>query len=102
MANLVWTYRATSDLNEIAEYIAFDNPAAAMRLAVRIYSHVEQLINHPMSGSIPSELPVSSEYRQIVEPPCRVFYKIEQDTIFIVHVLRSERLLRPSHLEDRD
>ncbi len=100
MANLVWTHRATSDLNEIAEYIAFDNPDAATRLAGRIYSHVEQLIKHPMSGSVPAELPRTSEYRQIIEPPCRIFYKVEKDTIFIVHVMRSERLLRPSHLED--
>jgi addiction module RelE/StbE family toxin len=100
MANLVWTHRATSDLNEIAEYIAFDNPDAATRLAKRIYSHVEPLRKHPKSGSIPLELPTSSEYRQIVEPPCRIFYKIERDTIFIVHVMRSDRLLRPSHLED--
>jgi plasmid stabilization system protein ParE len=102
MANLVWTYRATSDLDEIAEYIAFDNPAAATLLAGQIYSHIEQLIKHPMSGSVPAELPRTSEYRQIIEPPCRIFYKVEQDTVFILHVMRSERLLRPSHLEGKE
>jgi toxin ParE1/3/4 len=99
MARLVWTHRATTDLNEIAEYISFDNYAAAMRLAGRVYDHAEQLARHPFSGSVPLELP-NSEYRQIVEPPCRIFYKIKGDTVFIVHVMRSESILRPSRLED--
>jgi toxin ParE1/3/4 len=98
MARLVWTHRATTDLNEIAEYIAFDNYSAAMRFAGRVYAHAEQLARHPLSGSVPPELP-NSEYRQIVEPPCRIFYKIKDDTVFIVHVMRSESILRLSHLE---
>ncbi|NOT49307.1 MAG: type II toxin-antitoxin system RelE/ParE family toxin [Acidobacteria bacterium] len=99
MARLVWTHRATSDLNEIADYIAFDNVGAAIRLVKRIYSHVEQLSRHPLSGPVPIELP-DSEYRQLVEPPCRIFYRIEGDTVFIVHVMRSESILRLSRLGD--
>jgi plasmid stabilization system protein ParE len=98
MARLVWTHRATVDLNEIADFIAFDNYSAAIRLTGRIFSHVEQLVRHPLSGSVPPELP-NSEYRQIVEPPCRIFYKIRGDTIYIVHVLRTESILRPSRFE---
>lgn len=100
MAQIIWTDPARDDLAEIYEYIALDNPDAAERVVARILRHVKQLEDHPKSGSVPPELPRSSEYRQIVEPPCRIFYRIEKDTIFIVHVMRSERLLRPSHLED--
>ncbi len=99
MARLAWTHRATSDLNEIAEYIALDNYAAAFRLVDRVYSHVEHLTRHPFSGSVPPELP-KSEYRQIVEPPCRIFYKIKGDTVFIVHVMRTESILRLGRLEE--
>lgn len=99
MAEIVWTGRAIADLNEIAEYIAYDNERAAFLLAERIVSHVEQLVKHPRSGSVIPEKP-ASEYRQIVEPPCRVFYKIRDDTVFIVHVMRSERILRMGRLED--
>lgn len=88
-----------TDLNEIAECIALDNYVAAVRFVDRIYSHVEQLTQHPFSGAVPPELP-NSEYRQIVEPPCRIFCKIKDDTVFIVHVIRSERILRPGRLED--
>lgn len=101
MAGLVWTHRATSDLAEIAEYIALDNSAAAVRLVARVYSHVEKLIAHPKLGPAPAELE-GREYRQIVEAPCRIFYKIKDDTVFVVHIIRSERLLRPSSLEESE
>lgn len=101
MARLAWTYRATRDLNEIAEFVAYDNPEAALRLVGRIYAHVEQLEQHPKSGSVVPEHP-HSEYRQIVEPPCRVFYKINGETVYVVHVMRSERILKVSRLEDEE
>ena len=101
MAQIVWTHRATADLNDIAEYIAYDNESAAFRLVERIFEHVEQLARHPKSGSVLPELP-NSEYRQLVEPPCRIFYKVKGETVFIVHVMRSERILRTSRLGETE
>ena len=75
MARLKWTGRAIADLNDIADYIALDNPDAARRVARRIYRHVKQLVKHPYSGSVPDELE-DTKYRQIVEPPCRIFYEV--------------------------
>ena len=40
-------------------------------------------------------------YRQIVEPPCRVFYRQEVSRVFILYVMRGERLLRSSVLASR-
>lgn len=88
MAEIIWLDPATFDLEEIIEYIAFDNPEAAGRVSARIFRHLRQLSEHPESGSIPLELP-HSEYRQIVEPPCRIFYKFKDGTVFIAHVVRS-------------
>jgi|SRR5580765_864962 len=99
MAKIEWSISALSDLDEITEYIAFDNPVAADRLNQRILDHVHQLKKHPESGSFPQELE-RSDIRQIVEPPCRVFYRFDGKTVLIVHVLRSERMLRVSRLED--
>ena len=101
MAEIAWTYRATADIDDIASYIALDDEEAAIHLVERIYSHVEQLSAHPKSGSVLLELP-DSEYRQLVEPPCRIFYKIQGETVFIVHVMRFERILRTSRLEDQE
>lgn len=75
MAELIWTEPALNDLDAIADYIALEDPAAARRLVQRVFEHVEQLQAHPESGSIPPELRRSTKrHRQIVEPPCRVFY----------------------------
>jgi len=93
MAQVVWTEPALSDLDAIADYIALDNPGAARQLVHRVFRHVEQLAAHPKSGSTPPELK-GWRYRQIIEPPCRVFYRQERSEVFILHVMRSEQLLR--------
>src|SRR3546814_8344542 len=93
MAEIVWSEPALADLDAIADYIALENPVAAAALVQRVFAHVEQLAEHPDSGSHPQELG-RSRYRQIVEPPCRVFYRHDGRKVFIVHVMRSERLLR--------
>lgn len=99
MARLIWTEPALADLDEIADYIALDDHAAAKRFVRRVFDHVEQLIAHPKSGSVPPELRNLKVYRQIVEKPCRIFYRIADDgTVFIVHVMRGERLLKRRNL----
>ena len=102
MARVVWTEPALSDLEAIADYIALENPTAAAMLVRRVYKHVGQLADHPESGSRPLDLDGNSRYRQIVEPPCRVFYRFDGSTVWILYVMRAERLLRDISLRDRD
>ena len=101
MAEVIWTEPALNDLDAIADYIALDDPAAARELVQRIFQLVEQLIAHPDSGSKPDELR-GWRYRQIVEPPCRIFYRRERDTVYILYVMRGERRLRRDFLIKRD
>lgn len=101
MAEIVWTEPALSDLDAIADYIALENPNAARALVKRVFHHVDQLIDHPRSGSRPPELR-GSRYRQIVEPPCRVFYREDSKRVLILYVMRAERLLRSEALRSRD
>jgi toxin ParE1/3/4 len=100
MAEVVWTEPALSDLDAIADYIALDNPDAAKQFVQRVFRHVEQLAQHPKSGSKPSELK-GWRYRQIIEPPCRIFYRQDRSRVFILYVMRSERLLRRRILSSR-
>lgn len=97
MAEIVWSEPALSDLDAVADYIALENPAAAAELVKRVMIHVGQLADHPENGSRPQELK-RSRYRQIVEPPCRIFYRYDGKRVFVLHVMRSERLLRKKHL----
>lgn len=101
MARLIWTERAIADLNEIAEYIALDNSEAAGRVVARVYSHVDQLSKHPFSGPIPPEID-DRLYRQIIEPPCRIIYRYDGENVLVIYVLRAERILRRSILDERE
>ena len=101
MAELIWTEPALHDLDAIADYIALDKPEAARQLVQRVFHHVEQLIEQPESGSRPPELR-ESRYRQIVESPCRVFYRYDGQRVFVLYVMRGEMRLRKSRLVRRD
>ena len=101
MARLIWTEPALLDLDEIAEYIALDDPLAASRYVQKVFDRVECLEAHPNSGKRPPELPRFS-YREVVVPPCRLFYRVEGDAVYILYVMRSERLLRTYLLDQRD
>ena len=100
MVEIIWTEPALSDLDAIADYIALENPEAAKQLVRRVLDHVEQLADHPESGSKPQEFE-GWRHRQIVEVPCRIFYRHEKDLVYILHVMREERLLRPDVLASR-
>lgn len=97
MAEVVWTEPALSDLDAIADHIALDKPSAARALVARVFDHVAQLAQFPKSGSRPRELR-EGRYRQIVEPPCRVSYRLAGSQVVILHVMRSEQRLRRSSL----
>ena len=93
MAQVIWTDPALFDLNDIAEYIALENVQMAKRLVQTIFSKVERLEAFPESGRITAELK-HLNYREVIVNPCRIFYKQEDDKVFILHVMRSERDLR--------
>lgn len=98
MAAVVWTSPALDQLEEIAEYIALDKPLAASALVKTIFSSIERLEQFPESGHVPAELP-DSIYRELDVRPCRIFYRNEDDRVFILHVMREERQLRRYLLE---
>ena len=101
MARLIWTEPAIADLEAIADYIAVDNPAAASRLVHRVFESVQRLERFPSSGKRPPEMPQSC-YREIVVTPCRIFYRVEDDAVLLLYVMRAERLLRRWQIEERN
>jgi len=100
MAKVAWSEPALADLDAIADYIALRDERAARELVRRVLDHVGQFAEHPMSGPKLPELEDWS-YRQIVEPPCRVFYRHDGDTVVVLHVMRSEQRLRRTRLAPR-
>ena len=68
------------------------------RYVRKVFDSVDRLKEFPKSGKRPAELP-DTPYREVVVPPCRVFYRIEGDTVLVLYVMRSEQLLH-SYLLD--
>jgi toxin ParE1/3/4 len=101
MARLIWTEPALQDLDAIADYIALDKPQAAKELVQRVFQHVEQLVTPPENGSVPRELR-RSRYRQIIESPCRIFYRYDGKQVYILYVMRGEMRFRKSKLIKRE
>ena len=90
MAQIIWTESALQDLNEIAEYIALDKINAAKELVQKVFSSTDRLEEHPKSGRKPPEL-TNSRYLELIVNPCRIFYRIEEEKVFILYVMRNER-----------
>lgn len=95
---IVWTANALDDLDDIASFIALDDETAASNLVRSILQKVERLEKYPESGRKFPELP-ASVYREIVEPPCRVIYRVKGQKVLIIHVFRGEQRLRGRRLK---
>lgn len=100
MAKIVWAEPALINLDEIAEYIALDKPQAARKLVQSVFDNTDKLKDHPRIGRKAPELE-NSVYRELIVGPCRVFYRSDKNTIYILHVMGSEMLLRKYILSER-
>jgi plasmid stabilization system protein ParE len=100
MAEVIWTEPALQQLDAIAEYIALDNATAANRLVKRVFGKIERLEDFPQSGRTPLEL-LHSIYREVIVPPCRIFYREDESRVLILYVMREELQLRTYMLESR-
>lgn len=98
MAEIIWTEPAVNDLNEIAEYIALSNPIAAEELVLDLVSKLERLEQFPKSGKTAQEIP-ELNYREVVAPPCRIFYRLDKTSVYIMYICREERDLRKFLIE---
>lgn len=101
MAQIIWTEPALQDLNEIAEFIALDKITAANKLVQKVFSSTERLEKFPKSGRKPPELE-NSRYLELIVNPCRIFYRVEKEKVYILYVMRSERTLRNFLLDERE
>jgi len=88
-------------LDAIADYIALDKPDAATQYVQQVFAVVERLSRFPKSGVKVPEIP-HLPYRQVIAPPCRIFYRLEGEDILIVFVMRGEQRLHEIDLTESD
>jgi len=72
-------------------YIRADNPAAARRLRQRAETILRRLEEFPESGRVIPEFP-DLPYREVVISLYRFFYRIREETIWVVAVRHGAQL----------
>lgn len=102
MASLTikFTRRAFTDLQEILGFIAQDNPNAAEKVSERIEKALERVALFPVSARTIPEAPERPE-RDLVVPPVRIFYRVENKVLWVLMMVRSEREFHPDDLDPR-
>lgn len=88
-----WTEHALACLAEIEDFIAQDDPVAAVSLVENLIARTDILKDHPLAGRRVSEVP-KSNFRELVEANYRIVYRVKADSIEILTVFESHRLYR--------
>ncbi|HJW38153.1 MAG TPA: type II toxin-antitoxin system RelE/ParE family toxin [Candidatus Udaeobacter sp.] len=68
---------AESDLAQIIEYIARDNPAAAARFGHELVAHTRELQNFPEIGRVVPEFRIKT-LRELIHGSYRIVYQINE------------------------
>lgn len=84
-----WSPRAAADLDELVDFIAADKPDAAVRVADRIYSHVEKLSSTPHIGRIG----ILAGTRELIFAPWPYIavYKVVAGKVRIIRIRHASR-----------
>jgi toxin ParE1/3/4 len=91
---ITFAVSAVADLEEIrAWYEELAVPEVGERLLREVIAAVERLAEYPESGRMVPEFGIAS-LREVIHPPFRVVYRLDEGRVRVVRVWRSERLLR--------
>ena len=82
---LIWTERASADIEAIVRYIARRNPQAATSIGLGIYNRAQLLLTHPLSGTVLDELREGG-WRKLIYRRWKIIYTIRDETIIVGRV----------------
>ena len=88
-----FTKTAKNDLKEIINYISTNNPMNAFKILKRMDDKIKSLDHFPERGGYVPELLKNNikDYRQLVESPWRIIYKIEKEVVNVLLIIDSRR-----------
>jgi len=82
---IIWTERASSDIEAIVRYIARRDPAAAGRIGLGIYNRVQILLQYPEAGSLLDELREAG-WRKLIFRRWKIIYTVRERKIVVGRV----------------
>ena len=88
-----WSEQAESDVTEIVEHVSRGAPMAASDLAGALERRAATLVSLPMRGRVVPEFATFQirTYREIIEGPYRILYRIDGRAVQVVTVVDSRR-----------
>lgn len=89
---VVWTPEAQQDRADVWDYIATDNPRAAVRMDVLFSDAAVRLAEHPMLGQ-PGKIPGTREL--IPHENYRLAYEIDGETAWVLTLVHTARQWPP-------
>lgn len=89
---IVWSPLAVERASEIAEYIAQDKPAAAVKWINVVFSKVECLSSSPEIGRVVPEIN-DDRFRELIYGNYRIIYRIEKKEISILTIRHGRQIL---------
>ena len=94
MNEIKFSPESAKDLLAIKTYITDDlaNASAADTLILQILDRIESLAQFPYSGtSLYHVIEIETDYRFIVCENYNIFYRFENDTVYIIRILYAKR-----------
>jgi addiction module RelE/StbE family toxin len=85
---ITWTEQADADRTTIREYIAQDNPLAAIKLDERFAEQARQLVKTPDIGRSGT---VRNTRERVVHPNYILIYKVVGDLVLVLRVIHAAR-----------
>ena len=84
---------AKNDLRGIIRFIEKNNPMNAMTILKRIENRINSLEKFPERGGYVPELLKHNikDYRQLIESPWKIIYKIDSDMVNVLIIIDSRR-----------
>ena len=92
MVRLNWTRQAAEDIESICEFISKDSFQYARMFAQDVINAIQRLEIFPLSGRIVPELS-DNNIREIILGNYRIIYRNKPDTVEILTIYHSARLL---------
>lgn len=90
---VLWTLSAEQDRADIIDFIAQDNPLAAIQMDALFDAAVGHLAQHPLLGR-PGQVPGTREL--IPHESYRLVYEVQADTVWILALVHTARLWPPN------
>lgn len=89
---LFWTKESLLRLQEIEDYIAKDNPSAAIKFSDKLISLAKTIIHNPRKGRIVPELSLEN-IREVLYKNYRIVYLIKENSINVLTIFEGHKLL---------